>query len=384
MQAAGRIHPDLLISFPDGEPRAERALSGSEIRISRDVLVLLAVYRDGMTADKLSAELASMGYDTTEEETSSALSALIAAGILRADPEGSGGCGQEDRLAHDQVWGTWWDAAARRFHWSSRYPPKREGGADVVPVFQRYRDAVTVALPEPGELPAIPFAAVLAGRRTTRDFAGIPLDLRQLSRLLYHTHFPHHLVQAPPYGWLPRRAWANGGARGELELYVLARNVAGLDRGMYHYQVDGHQLELTGQDLVDNSLRSLALGQEMCVTAPVTIFVTAVPWRCAAKYRTARALRVIYTDSGCLLQTFGMVATALGLGAYATAAYCDQDAETVLGIDGIRETPLLMLGAGVPGEPKMREQRMQCSPGAPFPPELFEELPPPSERLPAG
>ena len=211
-----------------------------------------------------------------------------------------------------------------------------------VPLFQRYRQAPRVPLPEPGALPPIPFAEVLTGRRTVRDFAETAVDVQRLSQLLYHTHYPHHLVNGV-YGWLPRRAWANGGARGELELYVLARRVDGLDRGLYHYQADGHQLELIGQDPGDAIVRELACGQEMCVSAPVTVLVTAVPGRCAVKYRTARALRVVYMDSGCLTQAFCMVATALGLGPYVTAALADADAERVLGIDGVRDTLLLLL-----------------------------------------
>jgi SagB-type dehydrogenase family enzyme len=347
----------------------ERSLSGNRIQISRDVLVLLAVYRDGMTSSQLSTELTSRGYDSTIEETDIALSTLESAGILSQDQDT-----KADRIASDQVWGHRWGAAAQRFHWSTRYPNGLGSEPGTVPVFQRYPDAPLVKLPAPRPLPSVPFADVLAGRRTTREFAGNPLSLDMVSRLVYYVHFPHHLVESPPYGWLPRRAWANGGARSELELYVLARNVDCLERGLYHYQADGHQLELIKGDLSDDYLRNMTYGQEMCVEAPVTVFVTAVPRRSAAKYGTARALRVIYADSGCLLQTFGMVATALGLGAYTTAAFCDEDAEHALGLDGIRETPLLMLGAGVPASQRIAEQIMDCSAEVPFPGELFEDV----------
>ena len=43
-----------------------------------------------------------------------------------------------------------------------------------------------------------------------------------------------------------------------------------------------------------------------------------------------------------------MTATRLGLGAYITAAFLDAAAEQLLGADGVRETVLLILGAGRP------------------------------------
>lgn len=368
-----RVQRDLLISFRDGEPGGERALSGTRIQVSRDVLALLAIYRDGMSPAQLSAELTSRGYDVTERDADSALSTLVSAGVLS---QGQEGAQYRDaiRIASDPTWGSRWLPPAFRFHWSTRYPNMSKLAPAVVPVFQRYIDAPRVALPDPNALPRVSFADVLAERRTTREFVEEPLDARAVSQLLYYVHFPHHLVQASPYGWLPRRAWANGGARGELELYVLARNVDGLDRGLYHYQADGHQLEAIGSDPGDDYLREMTYGQEMCVAAPVSVVVTAIPGRCSAKYDNGRALRVIYTDSGCLLQTFGMVATALGLGAYTTAAFCDGDAEHLLGLDGVRETPLLVLGAGVPARQRRAEQVMSCSPDVPLPGELFEDL----------
>jgi SagB-type dehydrogenase family enzyme len=382
-----RVCRDLLVSFRRGKPLAERALTGDQIRISADVLALLAVWRDGMTAPQLNAELAAQGYSTTDHDASSVLRVLEAAGVLEACPA-EGQRGDAERIADDPVWGKWWGSAAARFHYSSRYDNGLDGTdpaddpAVPVPVFQRYRHARLVRLPVPGPLPAVLFADVLARRRTVREYSPAPLDLQHVSQLLYHTHFPHHLVKSPLFGWLPRRAYANGGGRGELELYVLARDVKGLERGVYHYQVHDHQLARLGPAPGDDHLMRVAQGQEMCVAAPLAVFVTAVPRRAAVKYRLARALRVVYFDTGCLSQTFYMVAAALGLGAYATAAFSDRAVERILGIDGIRETPLLMLGAGLPAEQREDGQRLPCFPDVALPAELLEDLE--SARPPEG
>ena len=369
------VRRDLIVSWQGGEPLAEQSLSGTRISISSDVLLVLAVYRPGMTAEDLSAALALRNYEVPDSEASAVLENLTAAGVLEDGGQENGEPGAA-RILGDETWGRRWGTSAARFHFSSRYPEsvgESVPGPVTVPVFQRYPDVPRCPLPGPAPLPAVPFAGVLAGRRTIRKFAGTPLNLQMVSQLLYYTQFPQHLVQSEPYGWLPRRAYANGGARGELELYVLARHVSGLDPGVYHYQVDGHQLARLGPDPGDDSLLDMAFGQEMCTTAPLHLIVTGVPGRCSVKYGTARALRVIYTDVGCLAQVWGMVATALGLGAYTTMAFHDGNAEQMLGIDPVRETPLILLGAGPPGR-QDPEQVLPCSPGSPLPGELVEEI----------
>jgi SagB-type dehydrogenase family enzyme len=182
-----------------------------------------------------------------------------------------------------------------------------------------------------------------------RVFTGHPpVNAVQVSQLLWRTQAPLHLTDAGELGWVPRRAYANGGARSELETYLMTRGVDGLADGLYHYQSAGHYLSRIGPALSGESLRELCLQQDMCAAAPVTVFVTASPGRSSAKYRTPRALRVIHHDAGCLAQVWAMTATCLGLGAYITAAFLDTAAEQLLGADGVREIVLLILGAGRP------------------------------------
>lgn len=51
-------------------------------------------------------------------------------------------------------------------------------------------------------------------------------------------------------------------------------------------------------------------------------------------------------DAGHLAQTFALVAAELGLGAFVTAAINEVDMERALGLDGMAEGPLAVLGLG--------------------------------------
>lgn len=172
---------------------------------------------------------------------------------------------------------------------------------------------------------------------------------------------------------LPRRGYANGGARGELELYVNVRGTPGLPDGLYHHQPVAHCLEFLGPALNPDRLLQLAGQQPWCAAAPVTVFVTFIPDRSSIKYRHARALRVIYHDAGCLAQVFEMAATALGLGAYITGFCDDTGIEKILGIDGVHETMALILGTGIPDPDAEQETIVPVSPGATLPDALFED-----------
>ena len=65
------------------------------------------------------------------------------------------------------------------------------------------------------------------------------------------------------------------------------------------------------------------------------------------KYQSENAYRILWLDRGHLAQTFCLLATARGLGPYTTAALQDSFLEEFLGVDGVREFPVYLCGAGV-------------------------------------
>jgi len=52
-------------------------------------------------------------------------------------------------------------------------------------------------------------------------------------------------------------------------------------------------------------------------------------------------------DAGHLGQTFDLLATARGLGPFQTAALQDTFIEKLLGLDGVKEFPVYLVGAGM-------------------------------------
>lgn len=167
---------------------------------------------------------------------------------------------------------------------------------------------------EPVELPAgLPLNAsletVLATRRTVRQFADEPLTLVEISTILQHSARLRRDIQPPS------RAFPSAGAKGELDIYLLPRDVAGLPSPVYRYLAAEHRLApvVTVGPRPDHerTLRN-ATGNKLTGLPGVQLIVTADLPPLLSRYGP-RAGNLAQADFGCLTQTLYLVATALGL-----------------------------------------------------------------------
>jgi SagB-type dehydrogenase family enzyme len=79
------------------------------------------------------------------------------------------------------------------------------------------------------------------------------------------------------------------------------------------------------------------------------LILTARFYRSYWKYRLhPKALSVIYMDAGHLSQTFYLVCTQLGVGAFITAAINAVNIEEVLSLDPVKEGAIAICGFGNP------------------------------------
>jgi SagB-type dehydrogenase family enzyme len=133
-----------------------------------------------------------------------------------------------------------------------------------------------------------------------------------------------------------------------IECYVLAWNVRGLARGIYHYDVGADELRRLKRGNFRAAAVKAASGQSWVGGAAFLCVLTAVFERSLWKYQLENAYRDVWLDAGHLAQTFCLLATARGLGPFTTVALQDSHIEQLLRLDGIREFPVYLCGAGVP------------------------------------
>ncbi len=195
-----------------------------------------------------------------------------------------------------------------------------------------------IRLPAPATVGPVSVEAAIARRRSVRTFRADPLNLGQLSQLLWAvqgTTGPGGLRSAP-----------SAGASYPLEVYVLAGNVRDLKAGAYHYVPELHALEHVGSGDVRTAIAGAA-DQEWLAQAPAIILVAAVFERTARRYGS-RGTRYVHMEAGHAAENVYLQAAALGLGTVVVGAFDDTEVGTIAHIASDAR-PLALLPVGRPG-----------------------------------
>lgn len=221
------------------------------------------------------------------------------------------------------------------------------------PAFRPRPPGAVTALPPPRSLD-VRLDEVLAARRSIRSYGDNPLTLVDLSSLLHHAARVSAVVDDEHLGQQVFHPYPAGGARGELELYVVANRVAGLARGAHWYDARAHDLVAAGAGGSDeeelervNRWVGEATGGPSRPPQAVLV-VTAVFARVMWKYEGI-GLGLIARDVGCLYQTLYLVATALGLAPCSVGAGPELDNARWLGLDPLLESQVGCLLVGTRG-----------------------------------
>jgi SagB-type dehydrogenase family enzyme len=208
--------------------------------------------------------------------------------------------------------------------------------------YKAYPQAKKIGLERPTERGGRPIWETIKERRSVRDFRNTPLEQRMLSQILWACQGITRSEMG--YGL---RAAPSAGALYPVETYLSVQNVAGIEAGIYHYNVREHALELLSQGDFRTPLAEAALDQTFLAEAAVVFAWTAVFARSKWKYRE-RAYRYVYLDAGHIAQNVALAAVALGLGSCQVAALYDDEVNAILGVDGREESILYLTAVGHP------------------------------------
>ncbi len=208
--------------------------------------------------------------------------------------------------------------------------------------YKTYPSAPTSSLPAPQSHGGPSLWETMNGRRSVRKFRTEALPSGHLSQLLWASQgITRHI-----HGY-ELRSSPSAGALYPVETYVSVQSVEGLQSGIYHFRPQGHAIELLNGGDFRKSVASAALEQSFVEDANLVFLWTAVFQRSKWKYRE-RAYRYVYLDAGHLAQNLALAAVGLGLGSCQVAAFFDDEANALLGIDGIGESVIYMTAVGIP------------------------------------
>ena len=135
------------------------------------------------------------------------------------------------------------------------------------------------------------------------------------------------------------------GAQYHLELYFVCADLPDLDAGVYHYSAVDHSLRLLRAGDFRGALVEATGGEPSVAAAPVVLAMTSTFWRNAWRYRE-RAYRHTYWDAGTSLSHILAVAASADVPGTLVFGYADAQVNTLLGVDGVRESAVALVALG--------------------------------------
>jgi SagB-type dehydrogenase family enzyme len=345
-----RASPNIVMYFSHRVLIIENYITRQSFQANPDTCELLRYFTKWRTASEASVAFGSYSKKSVLDSVQN----LLENGLLTT--RGS----EQDRL-EEKFGEEWlWPNASRYYHFSTKlgepfstqeeireYYEKNLKGRKQPPIYKSYPGSLKAKLPKPSGSEA-PLFRTLRSRRSTRDLSGKPITIRQLSRILFHTWGRISTYETREFGQLLHKTSPSAGARHPIEAYAVVNNVTGMQRGIYHYSVKAHSLELLKLGDFREKCVAFSAGQAWTRNASVLFIMTAVVARTAWKYRVPRVYRAFLLDAGHLSQSFLLISTALGLGPFCIGVISDVTIEKELGLDGITEIALFVVGVGQP------------------------------------
>lgn len=194
---------------------------------------------------------------------------------------------------------------------------------------------IKIELPDFDRIGDYPLFKAIDIRRSIRDFSSTPLELKEVSQLLW-------AAQGITQAW--HRTVPSAGGLYPVEVYLSATKVTGLESGLYHYLPKEHCLVLVLKGDKSNELARAALDQEAVKLAPAVIILTAIYERTSRKYGR-RANRYADIEIGASTQNIYLTAQALELGTVMIGAFSGRAVRKILRADAA-VTPLGLMPVG--------------------------------------
>jgi len=181
-------------------------------------------------------------------------------------------------------------------------------------------------------------------RESFRDFIKKPLSKQQISDILYYSAGIINLKKVNNWSET-RRGYPSAGGRFPIEIYTAIFNVKGINKGIYHYNVKNHSLELMLSGDYRNKLYN-CIFQDMVKTCSTLIILSAVFDRTRVKYGD-RAYRYIFLDAGHLTQNIYLKSASLNIGCCALGGFSDKKIDKLLDLKEDEENVIYISALGV-------------------------------------
>jgi SagB-type dehydrogenase family enzyme len=204
--------------------------------------------------------------------------------------------------------------------------------------------ACLIHLPKPSEfsIADITLKSAVENRRTHRKYSTEPLALEELSYLLWMTQGIKTVTNRP----VTLRNVPSAGARHAFETNLLINQVQDVEPGLYRFAAGQHAIfKLDTPGDIRQDFTHATYDQSQVFNSAVTFAWIAVSERMTWRY-VERGFRYLLLDAGHVCQNLYLAAEAIHCGVCAIAAFDDDEADRVMGLDGVNLWTVYMASVG--------------------------------------
>lgn len=189
--------------------------------------------------------------------------------------------------------------------------------------------------------PQADFFDLILKRSSGHEYDKQPISLREISTLLQYSCGVTHLANNGMF----RRAQPSAGGLFPIEVYLLVISGDDLPSGLYHYNVQNHQLDILWSRTLDYEFIKGLFPSDWVRNASSIVILTAVFGRSQIKYGE-RGYRYILLEAGHIGQNIYLNAEALNLQCCALGFTEDTKIDSLLEIDGVTESIVYAIAIG--------------------------------------
>jgi SagB-type dehydrogenase family enzyme len=193
-----------------------------------------------------------------------------------------------------------------------------------------------IILPKPSLSSETSLEQAILNRRSIRDYSESPLSLKEISQILWAAQ---GITSEDG-----KRTSPSAGAIYPLELYIVAGNVKGLEKGVYHYNPSKHSITKVLNGDLRAELARASLGQSWVSKAPIDLVFSGVYERTTGRYGE-RGIRYVHMEVGHAAENVYLQCESLGLGTVVVGAFSDEDVRKLLALPE-NENPLYVMPIG--------------------------------------
>lgn len=210
-----------------------------------------------------------------------------------------------------------------------------------------------IDLPQPfaKKLPQMDLWELMKQRMTSRRFNGKEIPLEIMVDILYtgfgrtHDSWKELKEEGIATRGVYRKAHPSGGGLHPLECYVIVESVAGLQKGIYHYNWYDHYLTRLDNDL-EKELDYYFYDQFYCKGIGFGVVICSCYEKVWDKYSHSRGCEDVKLDVGHCSQSMLLMATLHEVLTWETAWFRDSGLSRLLGIKQESISPSFFIGIG--------------------------------------